>query len=213
MPELPEVETTRRGITPHILGQNITKVVIRQRKLRWPIPRGLTQKLQGQTIQAVERRAKYLLLKTATGTLILHLGMSGSLRILPAKTPAEKHDHFDIIFGNGQCLRLTDPRRFGAVLWSKEPVEQHKLIQHLGPEPLSKAFSDNYLYAKSRVEYIRQMLSEIGLGEERLRMVNVSAAMARPLSEIIVDMVETVRAMGPNPIGQTVESENTEKLS
>lgn len=150
MPELPEVETTRRGITPHILGHNISDVVIRQRKLRWPIPRGLAQKLRGQTIQAVERRAKYLLLKTDIGTLILHLGMSGSLRILPAETPAEKHDHFDMLFNNGQCLRLTDPRRFGAVLWSKEPVEQHKLIQHLGPEPLSEAFDITELYNKSR---------------------------------------------------------------
>ncbi|MCK5639313.1 MAG: bifunctional DNA-formamidopyrimidine glycosylase/DNA-(apurinic or apyrimidinic site) lyase [Gammaproteobacteria bacterium] len=150
MPELPEVETTRLGITPHILGHKIIDVVIRQRKLRWPIPRGLAQKLQGQTIQAVERRAKYLLLKIETGTLILHLGMSGSLRILPANTPAEKHDHFDLVFNNGLCLRLTDPRRFGAVLWSKEPVEQHKLIQHLGPEPLSEAFNANDLYSKSR---------------------------------------------------------------
>ena len=150
MPELPEVETTRRGISPHILGQEITQVVIRQRQLRWPIPRGLPQKLQGHTIQSVERRAKYLLLKTATGTLLLHLGMSGSLRILPADTPAEKHDHFDLIFKNNLCLRLTDPRRFGAVLWSKEPVEQHKLIQHLGPEPLCDAFTEDYLHDKSR---------------------------------------------------------------
>jgi formamidopyrimidine-DNA glycosylase len=149
MPELPEVETTRRGIEPHINQQTITGAVIRQPKLRWPIPASLPGKIKNSKIKSVSRRAKYLLLETTKGTLIMHLGMSGSLRILPAGTPAGAHDHFDLVFGN-QCLRLRDPRRFGAVLWTEADVNGHKLIQTLGPEPLGNDFDCDYLYAKSR---------------------------------------------------------------
>ena len=149
MPELPEVETTCRGISPHITGKKITGVIVRQPKLRWPVPRGLNNKLAGEKIINVSRRAKYLLLETGKGTLIMHLGMSGSLRILSSSVPAMAHDHFDLVFGK-QCLRLRDPRRFGAVLWSSKPVEQHELIQSLGPEPLSDEFDTDYLFDKSR---------------------------------------------------------------
>jgi len=149
MPELPEVETSRRGIEPHILNQKVTDVVIRQKKLRWPIPTTLKKQLIDQTILQVERRGKYILLRTHAGTVILHLGMSGSLRILDKQTPAEKHDHFDIVFNN-TVLRLRDPRRFGAVLWTKTNPLKHKLICNLGPEPLSDAFDANYLYNASR---------------------------------------------------------------
>jgi formamidopyrimidine-DNA glycosylase len=149
MPELPEVETTRRGILPHIQGKRITGVVVRQRQLRWPVPADLASSLTDATIERVERRAKYLLLDTGRGTLILHLGMSGSLRILPPGTPAGIHDHLDLLFAD--CLlRLRDPRRFGAVLWTRQPVERHPLLHHLGPEPLSDAFDGDHLYRQSR---------------------------------------------------------------
>lgn len=150
MPELPEVETTRRGIEPHLLGQRVTDVVVRNRQLRWPVPAGLKATLAGQKVHAVERRAKYLLLRMESGTLILHLGMSGSLRIVPLGTAADKHDHVDIVFANKQILRLRDPRRFGAVLWTRADPAQHKLLQHLGPEPLETDFDGDYLYHRSR---------------------------------------------------------------
>jgi len=139
MPELPEVETTRRGIRPHILGQRLLGVVVRQPRLRWPVPVRLRQSISGQRLLEVGRRAKYLLLELERGTLLIHLGMSGSLRILPLDTPAGAHDHLDLLFPD--CLlRLRDPRRFGAVLWTREPVAQHRLIRHLGPEPLDPCF-------------------------------------------------------------------------
>ncbi len=150
MPELPEVETTRRGIAPHLQDRRITKVVIRNAQLRWPIPADLPALLRDQTVQAVQRRAKYLLLRFAHGTLILHLGMSGSLRILPQGTPAAKHDHFDLVLDNGKLLRLRDPRRFGAVLWHSGDLATHPLLAHLGPEPLEDGFDGDTLYRATR---------------------------------------------------------------
>ena len=150
MPELPEVETTRRGIAPHLEGRQIQKVIVRDARLRWPVPRDLNKLLQGQAILEVERRAKYLLLKTPPGTLIIHLGMSGSLRILPCDTPHAKHDHVDIVLDNTMCLRLRDPRRFGAVLFTRHDPNAHMLLHSLGPEPLSDAFNTDYLFAQSR---------------------------------------------------------------
>lgn len=150
MPELPEVETTRRGIAPHLDGRTVTDVIVRHKQLRWPVPSGLKGKLSGKTINRVSRRAKYLLVDFDHGTLILHLGMSGSLRIIDTDTQAEKHDHFDLVLDNGKSLRLTDPRRFGAVLWTKHDPNTHELIAHLGPEPLSDEFNVDYLYQLSR---------------------------------------------------------------
>ena len=150
MPELPEVETTRRGIAPHILGQSVTTVTVRQRQLRWPVPLDLDNTLRGQTIEAINRRAKYLSLHTAAGTALVHLGMSGSLRILNSDAPWKKHDHVSIELNSGQCLRFHDPRRFGAWLWTADPIEQHPLLQHLGPEPLGNAFNGPYLHQQSR---------------------------------------------------------------
>lgn len=150
MPELPEVETTRRGITPHIENNTICAVIVRNRNMRWPIPIGLNAKLKNQKIVSVTRRAKYLLIKTEIGTLILHLGMSGSLRILATTEAVEKHDHFELQFKNDICLRLRDPRRFGAVLWTKDDPLKHKLLLNLGPEPLAKEFSSELLFQKSR---------------------------------------------------------------
>lgn len=150
MPELPEVETTRRGISPHISQQRVTDIIIRQRQLRWPIPKLLSTELNGQVIEAVSRRGKYLLLHSKPGTAILHLGMSGRLHILPKQTAVQKHDHVDIVFANDQCLRFNDPRRFGCLLWTNTDVYQHPRLRHLGPEPLTDAFSADYLYQCSR---------------------------------------------------------------
>jgi formamidopyrimidine-DNA glycosylase len=149
MPELPEVETTRRGIESHLVGQRVTAVIVRERRLRWPIPDDLDVRLSAQRIEAVQRRAKYLLIQAESGTLIAHLGMSGSLRLVPADLPPAKHEHVDIVLESGQALRYTDPRRFGALLWSQEPLS-HVLLASLGPEPLSDAFDGERLFRLSR---------------------------------------------------------------
>ncbi|HKO88535.1 MAG TPA: bifunctional DNA-formamidopyrimidine glycosylase/DNA-(apurinic or apyrimidinic site) lyase [Burkholderiales bacterium] len=148
MPELPEVEITRRGIAPHLLGREIAGVVIRQRQLRWPIPRNLNRILRGRQILSVDRRGKYLLLDCDGGSLILHLGMSGSLRVLNPLEEPGPHDHFDLVMPE-QAVRLRDPRRFGAVLWTND-VSRHPLLIHLGVEPLSDAFNGEFLYAHTR---------------------------------------------------------------
>ncbi|MDX9874570.1 MAG: bifunctional DNA-formamidopyrimidine glycosylase/DNA-(apurinic or apyrimidinic site) lyase [Spongiibacteraceae bacterium] len=150
MPELPEVETTRRGIEPHLAGRRIAAVAVRQPKLRWPVPADLAEQLVGQRIGAVLRRAKYLLIPFPAGTLLMHLGMSGSLRIIQGDEPPGYHDHVDLVLDDGRALRLHDPRRFGAVLWVNGDVTVHPLLAGLGPEPLSDAFDGDYLYARSR---------------------------------------------------------------
>ena len=149
MPELPEVETVRRGLLPHLLGRRIVGVVLRRPDLRWPFPAELAALLPGQRVEAVRRRAKYLLFDTAAGSALLHLGMSGSLRVLPAATPAGAHDHVDLRLDDGRALRFNDPRRFGCLLW-QAPGELHPLLSDLGPEPLSTAFAGGYLFARSR---------------------------------------------------------------
>jgi len=152
MPELPEVETTMRGILPHIKQQIITRVAVRESRLRWPIPSNIQSILTDQMIYDVARRAKYILFKTTEGTIILHLGMSGCLRVLTEDYPAGKHDHIDIVFQNNKILRFTDPRRFGAFLWVKGDPYHHALLKNLGIEPLTKDFSGKYLltYAQNR---------------------------------------------------------------
>ena len=150
MPELPEVETSRRGIEPHIHGQTIEQVSIRQHQLRWPIPATLPHTARGQRVEQVLRRGKYLILQLHSGSIIIHLGMSGSLRITTAKQQPDKHDHIDFCFSNNKILRLHDPRKFGCVLWTDRPVEEHSLIKKLGPEPLSDAFNAEYLHRLSR---------------------------------------------------------------
>ncbi|TKR29301.1 bifunctional DNA-formamidopyrimidine glycosylase/DNA-(apurinic or apyrimidinic site) lyase [Luteimonas gilva] len=149
MPELPEVETTRRGLAPHVEKRRVKSVLLRRPDLRWPIPPEVSQDLPGQRIEAVRRRAKYLLLDTAAGSALLHLGMSGSLRVLPAKTAPTAHDHVDIALDSGRVLRFNDPRRFGCLLW-QAPGETHELLRDLGPEPLSDAFDGDYLFERSR---------------------------------------------------------------
>lgn len=149
MPELPEVETTRKGILPYIDKQRVLKVIVRQPKLRWLVPSEIFE-MEGSIISSVTRRGKYILLETKQGTAIIHLGMSGSLRVIEVGLPPEKHDHVDISFTNGKAIRLRDPRRFGAVLWTSKNPLKHKLLRSLGPEPLEDDFNAEYLYQQSR---------------------------------------------------------------
>jgi formamidopyrimidine-DNA glycosylase len=219
VPELPEVETTRRGIEPHVSGQRIRKVVVRERRLRWPVSRDLEQQLLGQTIENVSRRGKYLLLRTRAGSLIIHLGMSGSLRILPCATPPLKHDHLDIELDNRQCLRLRDPRRFGCVFWTTADPLQHKLLKALGPEPLSEAFDADYLYALSRNRKvaIKQLIMNshivVGVGNiyanEALYLAGIRPGVAagrlsKPRCRQLVDAIKTVLASAIQQGGTTL---------
>lgn len=154
MPELPEVETTCRGIAPHVINQTISQIIIREKRLRWPIPTKILQKeLHHQKILSVTRRAKYIYIQFATGYLIIHLGMSGTLQIFPLNTDFRKHDHFECILQNGKILRFNDPRRFGCILWAQDP-NQLAIIANLGPEPLSEQFSEKYLYQKAQRRHI-----------------------------------------------------------
>lgn len=149
MPELPEIEVTRRGIEPRLVGRAITGVAVRQPRLRWRVAPQIGRRLAGRTVRAVRRRGKYLLIDCGDGHLIVHLGMSGSLRIVPGEAPPAKHDHFDLRL-EGVALRLRDPRRFGAVLWTRKPPETHPLLRRLGIEPLSSAFGAARLHALTR---------------------------------------------------------------
>jgi formamidopyrimidine-DNA glycosylase len=149
MPELPEVETTRRGIEPHVRGRRVLAVTVRQPRLRWPVAEELASALPGTRVCAVARRAKYLLLHAAPGAALVHLGMSGSLRVLDAAVPPGVHDHVDVCLEGGRVLRFTDPRRFGCWLW-QAPGEVHPLLSGLGPEPLGDSFDGDYLWRLSR---------------------------------------------------------------
>lgn len=149
MPELPEVETTKRGLLP-LLQQQVSRVVIRNPSMRWPIPQELPQLLIGARLQALDRRGKYILARFDSGTLILHLGMSGRICLLARDEPPAKHDHFELHFADGQVMRLRDPRRFGAVLWAGLFPEQHLLLKVLGPEPLEDVFNGSWLHSQIR---------------------------------------------------------------
>ena len=155
LPELPEVETARRGIAPFVAGATLARLLVRERRLRWPLPAGLEARVARTRILGVERRAKYLLLPLArgaapAGTLLLHLGMSGSLRVVPATTPPQKHDHLDLVLDSGRCLRLRDPRRFGCLLLIEGDPRAHPLLHDLGPEPLDDAFDGALLAERAR---------------------------------------------------------------
>ena len=147
MPELPEVEITRRGLLP-LINQTVANVVIRNASMRWPIPAHLPETLSNQKLISLKRRAKYILAKFECGTLLMHLGMSGRISLLDRNYPPEKHDHFDIAFQNGSVLRLRDPRRFGAVLWAGLEPNNHVLLAPLGPEPLDDTFNPEYLHTQ-----------------------------------------------------------------
>ncbi|HZZ94035.1 MAG TPA: bifunctional DNA-formamidopyrimidine glycosylase/DNA-(apurinic or apyrimidinic site) lyase [Usitatibacter sp.] len=150
MPELPEVETTRRGLLPHVVGRRVDGVVVRDARLRWPVPADLGARLTGERFTGLRRRGKYLVFDCAHGHLLVHLGMSGRLSLVPDGTPARRHDHVDVKLEGRTTLRLTDPRRFGACLWLEGDAEQHELLRHLGLEPLEAAFDGAALHRLSR---------------------------------------------------------------
>jgi len=160
MPELPEVETTRRGIEPCVVGHVIRKLIVREPRLRWRVPRDLAELADGQRVQQLRRRAKYLVFDLEHGGMILHLGMSGSLRVLPHETPALAHDHVDLVMDSGLCVRFNDPRRFGCLLWTTDDPLTHPLLRSLAPEPLSDEFNGEYLAqaAKGRRVAIKQLI-------------------------------------------------------
>jgi formamidopyrimidine-DNA glycosylase len=160
MPELPEVETTRRGIAPTVVGRVIERIVVREPRLRWRVPAELAAEAQGQHIRDLRRRAKYLLFDLERGTMILHLGMSGSLRLLTQSSPPLLHDHVDIMLDSGAYLRFNDPRRFGCLLWTTEDPLEHPLLRSLGPEPLSEQFDGDYFAkaARGRTVAIKQLI-------------------------------------------------------
>lgn len=219
MPELPEVETTRRGIAPHVTGNKVTEVRVRDARLRWPVSPALAHQLPGQVIIGVERRAKYLLLRTARNCLVLHLGMSGSLRIVSSETPAGKHDHFDVVFSNRLCLRLRDPRRFGAAIWITGDPEQHPLLANLGPEPLQAGFDGDYLFrhAGGRRIAIKQFIMDshivVGVGNiyasEALFLAGIhplraAGRISRTRYEILANAIKQVLHMAIENGGTTL---------
>jgi formamidopyrimidine-DNA glycosylase len=170
VPELPEVETTRRGIAPALLGRRVIQAVIRDRRLRWPIAQHLEAAIRDQVVRRIERRAKYILIGFDTGVLIVHLGMSGSLRILDAGTPPTLHDHWDLELDSGKVLRFHDPRRFGSAHWTDGDPLEHPLLAKLAPEPLSAAFDAGYLHriTRKRNVAIKQLIMDsqkvVGVG-------------------------------------------------
>ena len=207
VPELPEVETTRRGISPLVVGRKISKVSVRERRLRQPVPRNIAATLTGQILLAVERRSKYLLFCFDNGTLIVHLGMSGSLRIVEAQTTLRKHDHVEIRFGEHLCLRLHDPRRFGLMVWTRESPSTHALLNHLGPEPWDEEFTPEYLHesAKGRKLAVKNFIMDgrivVGVGNiyasESLHRAGIhpSRAAGRVSKARFRDLITSVQAV------------------
>jgi formamidopyrimidine-DNA glycosylase len=227
MPELPEVEVTRRGLAPQLAGRMISGVAIRQANLRWPVPQAV-RKLAGRTVKAIRRRGKYLLMDCGDGHLILHLGMSGSLRVLPPGTPAQKHDHFDLLFGD-RILRLRDPRRFGAVLWTVQDVDSHPLLVNLGVEPLSRALDPARLHAltRGRRAPIKQFLMDarhiVGVGNiyaneslfrarihPRTQATRLSLERCRVLAAAIKDILRAAIRAGGSTLRDFVGADGAE---
>jgi formamidopyrimidine-DNA glycosylase len=170
MPELPEVVVTLRGVLPHIEGKRVTDVIVRNGKLRWPVPEGLSVLLKSKRLLSGRQRAKYMLFQFDHGHLMIHLGMSGNLRIIDISVPPEKHDHVDVVFDDRIALRFTDPRRFGSVLWLDDEPAQHRLLQNLGPEPFEDCINGRYLYdlSRSKTTSVKQFLMDnqvvVGVG-------------------------------------------------
>lgn len=206
MPELPEVETTRAGLAPHLTGRRVVHAVLRRPDLRWPIAREFEDVLPGRRIDAVRRRAKYLLIDTDAGSALMHLGMSGALRVLPGDTPVRAHDHLDLALDDGRVLRFNDPRRFGCALW-QAPDTTHALLADLGPEPLSDVFDGAYLFARSRGRsapvktFLMDQRIVVGVGNiyaaEALFMAGISPTRAagRVSRERYVELAAAVKAI------------------
>jgi formamidopyrimidine-DNA glycosylase len=206
MPELPEVETTRRGIEPHIVGATIDHLDVLDARLRWPVPDDLPARAAGRRIAAVRRRAKYLLLDLSGLELIVHLGMSGSLRYLPANEPRKKHDHVDWVFAGGGILRFNDPRRFGCLLYASD-ADRHPLLSELGPEPLNPEFTGQYLHqvCSGRTASIKQVIMNahavVGVGNiyanealfrAGIHPVRAAGRVSRQRLELLVDAIRAV---------------------
>jgi len=206
MPELPEVETSRRGIEPFLVGERINKVIVREKRLRWPVRANVAKQLTDQTVISVTRRAKYLLINTSNGSAMIHLGMSGSIYIVDRDTPAGVHEHFDFDLTSGKTLRYRDPRRFGSLHWTRHP-EQHKLIRSLGPEPLEDEFSGEYLWQRSRgrkvavKQFIMNANVVVGVGNiyasEALFLAGISplraaGRVARQRYDVLADVIRQV---------------------
>lgn len=214
MPELPEVETVCRGVAPHITDQIIQRVIVRQSRLRWPVPGNLNATVSGAVIRSVSRRAKYLLIETDRGTLIIHLGMSGSLRLVTSQQAIKIHDHIDFVFAENIVMRYNDPRRFGAVLWTTDPITEHPLLKDLGPEPLLSDFSGEHLHslAKNRKIPIKSFIMDshvvVGVGNiyanEALFMAGIHPC--KPVGQIaLVDyqkLADCIRTALVNAIAQ-----------
>ncbi|MEE3002893.1 MAG: bifunctional DNA-formamidopyrimidine glycosylase/DNA-(apurinic or apyrimidinic site) lyase [Pseudomonadota bacterium] len=217
MPELPEVETTCRGISPHSKHQIISNIEVRNFSLRWPIPKQISNITSGQTIQDISRRAKYILMKLETGTMIMHLGMSGRLHVLKSKVLPEKHDHVDINLGNGVCLRYNDVRRFGSIHWTEECPQQHFLIKNLGVEPLTDEYNHEFLLkkCKQRKTNIKQLLMNhnivVGIGNiyasETLFLARVHPE--RAASSITVDEAKRIVEFSKDRLTVAIESGGT----
>jgi formamidopyrimidine-DNA glycosylase len=219
LPELPEVETTRRGLAPYVRRRRITSLAVYEPRLRWRVARDLPRRVAGQRIVRVGRRAKYLLLGLESGTLLLHLGMSGNLRAVPAATPRRTHDHFDLVLDSGLALRFNDPRRFGSLLYTSGEPHGHPLLAHLGPEPFSAAFDADYLYriTRGRRVAIKQLLMNsrlvVGVGNiyasealfrARLRPGRAARTLSRADAARLVRAVRTVLRQAIDKGGTTL---------
>jgi formamidopyrimidine-DNA glycosylase len=228
MPELPEVETTRRGIAPALLERRVVEFIVRDRRLRWPIVAGLESKLRGLIVRRVERRAKYILIGFDTGTLILHLGMSGSLRMLQGHVPAETHDHWDIRMDSGLLLRFHDPRRFGSLHWTEADPDAHPLLAKLAPEPLTAPFDGAYLHrvTRKRAVAIKHLIMNsqlvVGVGNiyasealfrariaPRRAARRITKVQAQALAQAIKDVLAAAIRIGGTTLRDYVNAEGT----
>jgi len=228
MPELPEVETTRRGIEPATLGRRIVAARVREPRLRWPVAANLDELVAGQRVQSVGRRAKYLLLGLDRGTLIVHLGMSGNLRVLPEGQPAMKHDHLDLVLDSGVCLRFNDPRRFGSFVYTSDDPLAHPLLRRLAPEPLAGGFDGAYLtrVARGRRVAIKQFLMDghvvVGVGNiyaneslfragihPRRAAGRIAAARLERLAQAVRDVLQDAIRVGGTTLRDYVNAAGT----
>ncbi|MDH3841653.1 MAG: bifunctional DNA-formamidopyrimidine glycosylase/DNA-(apurinic or apyrimidinic site) lyase [Chromatiales bacterium] len=217
MPELPEVETTRRGVAPHISGRTVRDVVVRERRLRWEVPRRLPAELRGTVLAAPQRRGKYLLFPAENGTAIMHLGMSGSLRMVIHDTPPAKHDHIDIVLDGPYRMRYNDPRRFGALLWTRADPLRHPRLARLGPEPFDPVFCGDYLrrLAHRRKTSIKQFIMDasvvVGVGNiyanEALYRAGINPA--RGAGRVGAERMSRLARAATEVLGEAIEAGGT----